>query len=118
MASCAISSMACGPWTPHWTLRHRLLPQNRHELAQAWECLQRLDHTDDALNVRRLEAAPGARSDFAEVLGATHRVRNGAAVMPSLFVEAQPTTEDPPGGRPSVGDCRRNVRVGLDPHLG
>ena len=43
----------------HGTLRRRLMPQKPHELAQVWECLQRLDHADDAFHVRRLEAAAG-----------------------------------------------------------
>ena len=34
------------------------MPQHRHELTQVWECLQGLDHTDDALHVRGLEASP------------------------------------------------------------
>jgi hypothetical protein len=43
----------CGiwPWTLHGILRHRLMPQNHHELAQVWEGLQRFDHGDDAFYV-------------------------------------------------------------------
>ena len=94
------------------------MPQKAHELAQIWECLQRLKHADDAFNIRGLEAPLGARSDFAEMLVATHRVGNGAAVMPALFAEFPPITQAHAGDGPGVGDTRRNVRVGLDPHLG
>jgi hypothetical protein len=44
------------------------MPQNRPELAQVRECFQRLDHADDAFNVRGMEAPPSARSDVAEAL--------------------------------------------------
>src|SRR5882672_10696805 len=110
-------SVGCGPWTLHGMLRHRLMPQNHHELAQVWECLQRLDHANDAFNVGGLEAAPRARSDFAEALVATHRVGNRATVMTALFVEFPPILQAHAGDGPGVGDTRRNVRVGLDPHL-
>ena len=63
------------------------MPQNYHELTQVWEGLQRLDHADDAFNVRGLEAPPRARSDCAEALVATQRVGNGAAVMTALFAQ-------------------------------
>src|SRR5262249_10293690 len=79
--------VAFGPWTLYRTLRHRLMPQNYHELTQVWEGLQRLDHADDAFNVRGLEAPPRARSDCAEALVATQRVGNGAAVMTALFAQ-------------------------------
>ena len=80
------------------------MPQNPHELAQVWEGLQRLDHADDALNIRGLEAPPRACSDFAEVLVATHRVGNGAAVMTALFAEFPPITQAHAGDGPGIGD--------------
>src|SRR5262245_16178233 len=110
--------MARGGCTRILTLWYRLVSQNPHELAQVWECLQRLDHANDVFHVRRLEAALGARSDFAEALVATHRVGNGAAVMPALFAEFPPITQTYAGNGPGVGDTRRDVRVGLDPHPG
>src|SRR5262249_21133545 len=114
----AMGLLVKAQWTLHGTLRHRLMPQNPHELTQVWEGLQRLDHADDAFNVRGLEAPPRARSDFAEALVATHRVGNGTAVMTALFAEFLPVAQAHAGDSPGVGDTRRNVRVGLDPHLG
>jgi hypothetical protein len=99
-------------------LGRRLMPQNLHELAQVWQCLQRLDHADDALNVSGLEALPSTRSNFTEVLVATHWVGYGAAVMTALFAEFPPIAQAYAGDGPSVWDTRRNVWVGLDPHLG
>ena len=93
------------------------MPQDRHELPQVWQCLQRLDHGDDAFDVRRLEATPGTGSDFAEALLTTHRVGNGAAVMAALFAEFSPIMQANAGDGPGVRDTGRNVRVGLDPHL-
>src|SRR5215510_5802193 len=110
--------MARGGCTRILTLWYRLLSQNPHELAQVWEGLQRLDHADDAFHVRRLEATLGTHSDFAEALIATHRIGNGATIMPALFAEFPPIAQAHAGNGPGVGDTRWNVRVGLDAHPG
>ena len=94
------------------------MPQNDHELAQVRECLQRLDHADDAFNIRGLKGLPGACVDFAETLLTTHWIGNGTAVMPALFVEFSPIMQTHAGDGPGVGNTRRDIRVGLDPHPG
>lgn len=93
------------------------MAQNPHKLAQVWKGFQSLDHADEAFNIGGLEAPLGTPSDFAEMLVATHRVADRAAVMPALFTEFPPIAQADAGDGPGVGDGCRNVRVGLDLHL-